>query len=93
MTKKTARQPDTGIDSYIEESMSNANPQNQHVDAVEHIKLRQDTAQYIHRMAADLCVMAAKADLDFLAYLIDMARIEAYDRAQDDVPDKKIHVG
>lgn len=93
MTKKAALQPNSGIDSYIKENMPNGNAGNSgagnisggQLDPITRLKLRQDTAHYIHRMTADLCVMAAKSDLEFLAYLIDMARIEAYDRMRDNI--------
>lgn len=90
MTKKTTVRHSVGIDSYIEEAMSTDTGDTEQLDIITRLKLRQDTANYIHRMTADLCVMATKADLGFLAYLIDMARIEAYDRTRDKVPDKDL---
>lgn len=93
MTKKNAARPECGIDSYIKRDMSNVHQENVQMDESERLKLKKETAQYIHRMTADLCVMAAKADMEFLAYLIDMARIESYDRAHDQKLDEKISVG
>ena len=93
MTKKNAAQPEHGIESYIKGDMSNIHQKVLQPDEGERLKLKQETAHYIHRMTADLCVMAAKADMEFLAYLIDMARIESYDRAHDQKLDKKLSVG
>lgn len=98
MTKKSATRANNGIDSYVVENLSIPEQENMQMDEAERFKLRKETAQYIHRMTADLCVMAAKADLEFLAYLVDMARIESYDRAHDefygdDIKKKKVHVG
>ncbi|MEP3525346.1 MAG: hypothetical protein ABJ081_09435 [Hyphomicrobiales bacterium] len=93
MTKKTAARPEVGIDSYIVGGMSNAYSKTLQMGECERLKLKKETAQYIHRMTADLCVMAAKADMEFLAYLIDMARIESYDRAHDQKLDEKMSVG
>ncbi|MEP2943239.1 MAG: hypothetical protein ABJL18_07960 [Hyphomicrobiales bacterium] len=93
MTKKTAAQHEVGIDSYIRDDESNANQEILQRDECERLKLKKETAQYIHRMTADLVVMAAKADMEFLAYLIDMARIESYDRAHDQKLEEKMSVG
>lgn len=51
---------------------------------------RQDTAEYVEKVTADLCMMAMRSDLHFLAYLLDMARMEAFDRSNDvEVSEKK----
>ncbi|MBA4782298.1 MAG: hypothetical protein H2045_03680 [Rhizobiales bacterium] len=49
---------------------------------VEMSEVQIDTALYIQRMTADLAIMASRVELDLLAYLLDMARIEAFDRAR-----------
>ena len=41
-----------------------------------------ETARYIEGLCSDLVVMATRADMSFLAYLLDMARIEASDRIE-----------
>jgi len=41
-------------------------------------------AAYIQRMVAELSGMATASDLDFLAYLLDIAHAEAAARAVDD---------
>ncbi len=40
---------------------------------------QKETADYIHRITTDLCQMASKEEMAFLAYILDMARIESYD--------------
>ena len=42
-----------------------------------------DTARYIEVLCADLVVLSTRADMGFLAYLLDMARIEASDRVDN----------
>ena len=49
---------------------------------IEKANKQKDTADYIHRMTTDLCQMAHKVELDFLAYLLDMARIESFDKTK-----------
>jgi hypothetical protein len=39
--------------------------------------IRQDVAQYIERMAAELSIMARQSNFDLLAYFLDMTRAEA----------------
>lgn len=41
-----------------------------------------ETARYIEGLCSDLVIMATRADMNFLAYLLDMARIEASDRIE-----------
>lgn len=65
--------------------MSNIHQKQDRSDERENAKRRQETAKYIYDITESLCAMATKADLEFLAYLIDMARIEAYDRASEKV--------
>ena len=36
-----------------------------------------ETAGYIAEMAAELCILARQSRLDLLAYLLDMAQLEA----------------
>ncbi|MGO4571045.1 hypothetical protein [Microvirga sp. 2TAF3] len=43
-----------------------------------------ETAQYIAEFAAELSFMARKSKLDLLAYLLDMARMEAIRTVQCD---------
>lgn len=40
-------------------------------------ELQQETAHYIERMSAELLRMAKSADMETLAYFLDMARLEA----------------
>jgi hypothetical protein len=41
-----------------------------------------ETAQYIAEFTAELAFLARRADLDVLAYLLDMARLEATQNAE-----------
>jgi hypothetical protein len=43
-----------------------------------------ETAQYIAEFTAELAYLARNADLDVLAYLLDMARLEAAQNAKSD---------
>ena len=45
----------------------------------QHNKSRADTLDYIHSMLGQLKMMAETESCDMLAYLLDMARIEAGD--------------
>lgn len=40
-------------------------------------ELQQETVRYIERMSAELLRMAKSADMESLAYFLDMARLEA----------------
>ena len=42
-----------------------------------------DTARYLEMLCADMVVLSTRADMRFLAYLLDMARIEASDRCEN----------
>ena len=46
-----------------------------------------DTAAYIAEMTTELSKMASGAGLDLLAYLLDMARLEATKSARNVSPD------
>jgi hypothetical protein len=43
-----------------------------------------ETARYVAEFSAELSYLARKANLDLLAYLLDMARLEAIRTAQTD---------
>lgn len=84
MVKKVSSNTRNTIGGLPSFQTPNDNPHAIRKDRPDKREAQRETAHYIHQMATDLCVMAKQADLDFLAYLIDMARIEAYDRARDD---------
>ncbi len=46
-----------------------------------------ETAQYVAEFSAELSYLARKANLDLLAYLLDMARLEAIRTVQTDTKD------
>ena len=52
-----------------------------------------ETAKYVERLCADLVVLSTRADMAFLAYLLDMARIEASDRIENPELQKGSSVG
>ena len=47
-----------------------------------------ETAQYISEFSAELSYLAREARLDLLAYLLDMARLEAIRTLQDPEKDQ-----
>ena len=51
-----------------------------------------ETSRYIEMLCADLVVLSTRADLGFLAYLLDMARIEASDRVENPELQKGVSV-
>ncbi|MBM6579248.1 hypothetical protein ILT44_03545 [Microvirga sp. BT689] len=46
-----------------------------------------ETARYVAEFSAELSYLARKANLDLLAYLLDMARLEAIRTVQTDAKD------
>ena len=53
------------------------------LDEVKANEYQVETARYIEILCADLVVLSTRADMGFLAYLLDMARIEASDRVEN----------
>ena len=47
----------------------------------------EETAQYVAEFSAELSYLARKANLDLLAYLLDMARLEAIRTVQSGAKD------
>jgi hypothetical protein len=47
-----------------------------------------ETARYVAEFSAELSYLARKANLDLLAYLLDMARLEAIRTVQTDRKDR-----
>jgi hypothetical protein len=52
-------------------------------DPVENEQIRAEVAQYIAGMATELATMARAANFDVLAYFLDMARMEANVRVEE----------
>jgi hypothetical protein len=52
-------------------------------DPIENEQIRTEVAQYIAGMATELATMARAANFDVLAYFLDMARMEANVRVED----------
>ena len=48
----------------------------------------EETAQYVAEFTAELSYLARQANLDLLAYLLDMARLEAIRTVQTDAKDR-----
>lgn len=54
-------------------------------DALHDLPMTQaETARYVAEFSAELSYLARRAKLDLLAYLLDMARLEAIRAVQDD---------
>ena len=53
------------------------------LDEVKASQHQVETAKYVEMLCADLVVLSTRADMGFLAYLLDMARIEASDRVEN----------
>ena len=52
-----------------------------------------ETAKFVEKLCIDLVVMSTRADMNFLAYLLDMARMEASDRMENPELHKASKVG
>ena len=62
------------------------------LDEVKAHEYQVETAKYLEMLCADMVVLSTRADLGFLAYLIDMARIEASDRVENPELQKGVNV-
>ncbi|MEO1066673.1 MAG: hypothetical protein AAFW47_04765 [Pseudomonadota bacterium] len=89
--RSSARQ--TGMpDTYLNPSSPGTPSDLDKMEDADALELRRETARYVERMTTDLCMMSTRVDLSFLAYLLDMARIEASDRSNDTELDETIHI-
>lgn len=81
MSKRNHLLSDKGKNSYILSASPQTKSMTEGLDVVDAAQFQMETAKYIERLSADLVVLSTQANMDFLAYLLDMARIEASDRS------------
>ena len=82
-----------GNNSYILSSSPQTTSISDEIDKAEAIEFQKETAKYIERICSDLVVMSTRADMAFLAYLLDMARIESADRGVKPILNKAVSAG
>lgn len=92
MTKKLSRKQisEIGFCSNSDETLNSIDNASQ--ERLDILQSRRETADYVRKMSADLGDLAARAELKFLAYLLDMARMEASDRCNDDEQTREINI-
>lgn len=71
-----------GKHSYILSSSPETKSISEDMNDLEVREFQIETAKFVERLCVDLVVMSTRADMSFLAYLLDMARIEASDRIE-----------
>lgn len=69
--------------SYLLSSSPQTKSISEDLDEGEAKSYQIETARYVEMLCADLVVLSTRADMNFLAYLLDMARIEASDRVEN----------
>ena len=68
---------------YLLSSSSQTQPISEDLDENDAKEYQVETAKYVEMLCADMVVLSTRADMGFLAYLLDMARIEASDRTEN----------
>lgn len=91
--RKNAMKQNSQFEAYINPASPQTESVTQNMEEDDALEMRREVADYVERMTADLCVMATRVDLNFLAYLLDMARIEASDRGADETISETVHIG
>lgn len=82
MSKRQDLLKENGNNSYILSSSPQTKSISEDLDEAAAKVYQVETAKFVERLCADLVVMSTRADMSFLAYLLDMARIEASDRIE-----------
>lgn len=82
MSKSQQTLPESGNKSYLLSSSPQTKSISDDLEESEAKEYQIETAKFVERLCADLVVMSTRADMSFLAYLLDMARIEAADRIE-----------
>ena len=82
MSKRQELLKGDGKHSYILSSSPETKSISEDLGELEAREFQVETAKFVERLCVDLVVMSTRADMSFLAYLLDMARIEASDRIE-----------
>ncbi|MEP3630336.1 MAG: hypothetical protein ABJN04_10065 [Hyphomicrobiales bacterium] len=82
MSKRHQLLKENGNNSYILSSNPTTKSISDDLNETEAREFQVETAKFIERYCSELVVISTRADMNFLAYLLDMARIEASDRIE-----------
>jgi len=82
MSKRQQLLKGDGKHSYILSPSPETKSISEDMDELEAKEFQIETAKFVERYCSELVVMSTRADMSFLAYLLDMARIEASDRIE-----------
>ena len=93
MTVKSDVKENIENKSYILSSSPSTKSISEELSLVDAEKFQMETAKFVEKLCIDLVVMSTRADMNFLAYLLDMARMEASDRMENPELHKASKVG
>ena len=82
MSKRQELLKGDGKHSYILSPSPQTKSISEDMDELEAREFQIETAKFVERYCSELVVMSTRADMGFLAYLLDMARIEASERIE-----------
>lgn len=82
MSKRQYLLNKNGKNSYLLSPSPQTKSISDDLDKADAEEFQIETAKFVERLCADLVDMSTRADMSFLAYLLDMARIEASDRVE-----------